>query len=263
MHLITRRAALTGLAAGAAALLLPRRSFADELAATPRVTEGPYYPDRMPLDTDNDLIIVNDAITPAVGQITHLHGKVLTLTGAAVRGAMVEIWQVDGRGAYLNTTDPNHATYDTNFQGYGRFLTDREGRYAFRTIKPIPYTGRTPHIHVAVSVNGKRLLTTQALIKGHPGNEGDMVYRSAGDAKARQLLLADFIPLEGSRLNELTARFDLVLGVTPEAPDEPVHGGIGKHEAGGGFGGPMGPRGPRGREGPPPARPEGEGRRYF
>lgn len=258
MTLITRRAALTGLAAGAAALLLPRRSFADELVATPGLTEGPFYPDRLPLDTDNDLIIVNDSITPAVGQITHLHGRVLTLTGAAVRGATVEIWQVDARGAYLATTDPNHAKYDGHFQGYGRFLTDREGRYAFRTIKPIPYTGRCPHIHVAVSVNGRRVLTTQALIKGHPQNEGDMVYRSARDPKARETLLADFVPIPGSRLDELEARFDIVLGSTPEAPDEPVHGGIGRREGDGpGRGGPRGPRGPGG----PPPPPSGEGRR--
>lgn len=244
---LDRRQALRFGLFGGAALLLTPGAFADELLqATPRVTEGPYYPDRMPLDTDNDLLIVNDSITPAVGEITLLSGRVLSTSGAPVRNAVVEIWQVDGQGAYLNTTDPNHATYDTNFQGYGRFLTDREGRYWFRTIKPIPYTGRAPHIHVAVSQNGRRVLTTQILIKGHPQNRRDGVLNSVRDPKLRELLCADFVSVPDSRIGELTVRFDIVLGLTPADSDEPVKGGIGARE-GDRFGGPGAP---------PPARRE-------
>lgn len=246
---IPRRRFLHGLGLAGAALFTTRGLFAETLALTPRVTEGPFYPDKMPLDTDNDLIILNDSITPALGEITHLSGRILTATGAPVRNAIVEIWQVDNHGIYLNTNDTNNGgKRDSNFQGYGRFLTDASGAYYFRTIKPVPYPGRTPHIHFAVSQNGKRIHTTQLLINGHPQNEGDGVFRSAGDEAARKSLLVDFKPLAGSRIGELTANFDIIIGVTPEDPhaDGHVHGGIGKSEMNGRARGPGGPgRGPR------------------
>src|SRR4029079_11139040 len=93
--------------------------------------------------------------------------------------------------------------------------------------------------------NGKRVLTTQVLIKGHPQNDGDMVYQSVRDPRAREALLVDFAPLAGSTKCELSATFDIVLGLTPEAPDA-HEGGIGPSEAGRGGGGPGGPRGPGG-----------------
>src|SRR6478609_11880914 len=105
---------------GGAALLAPG-AFAEQLTLTPRQTEGPFYPDRLPLDTDNDLIIVNDNITPAIGEITHLSGKLLDADGNPIRNATIEIWQVDGNGVYLNTRD-RRAQRDANFQGFGRFL---------------------------------------------------------------------------------------------------------------------------------------------
>src|SRR2546421_9754504 len=99
-----RRAFLSGLALGAAAFTV-RGAFAEELVRTPRQMEGPFYPDKLPLDTDNDLVIVNDNLTPAVGKITHLSGRILDARGNPVRNALVEIWQVDGRGVYLHTKD--------------------------------------------------------------------------------------------------------------------------------------------------------------
>ncbi len=251
---IPRRRFLHGLGMAGAALFTSPGLFADQLAATPRVTEGPFYPDKMPLDTDNDLIVLNDSITPALGEITHLSGRVLGLSGSPVRNAIVEIWQVDNNGVYINTGDSNNGgKRDANFQGYGRFMTDSSGAYCFRTIKPVPYPGRTPHIHMAVSRNGTRLLTTQLLINGHDQNAGDHVLRSAGDAAAQRLLLADFLPLAGSKIGELTVNFDIILGATPEdrqhhADDGKVRGGIGKSEMKDGFPG----RGPGGSGGRPP-----------
>ena len=67
--------------------------FAEQLVPTARVGEGPFYPDKLPLDTDNDLLIINDSITPAVGQITHLAGRILNSSGQPIRNAFVEIWQ--------------------------------------------------------------------------------------------------------------------------------------------------------------------------
>src|SRR4051812_29411894 len=75
--------------------------FAEELFRTPPQTEGPFYPDKLPLDTDNDLIIVNDTSTPAMGEVTWLSGRILDSHGEPVRNALVEIWQCDATGIYL------------------------------------------------------------------------------------------------------------------------------------------------------------------
>src|SRR5438128_1666562 len=159
---------LGSLATGAAAFPV-RGAFAEELTRTPRQTEGPFYPDKLPLDTDNDLLIVNDNITPAVGDITHLSGKVLDAKGNPVKNAVVEIWQCDAHGAYLHSGTGNADQRDKNFQGFGRFTTASSGEYYFRTIKPVPYPGRTPHIHFKIKKGRNELLTTQCYIKGHPG----------------------------------------------------------------------------------------------
>src|SRR5437773_6719727 len=162
---LSRRNFLVGsLALGGVTLLAPG-VFAEELARTPRLTEGPFYPDRLPLDTDNDLVIVNNSITPAVGQITHLTGRVLGVNGSPIRDAVVEIWQVDNRGVYLHSADSGRRQRDTNFQGFGRCTTGTNGAYRFRTIKPVPYTGRTPHIHVKVKKGTRELLTTQIFVE--------------------------------------------------------------------------------------------------
>src|ERR1700678_2885242 len=157
-----RRDFLSTLTFGAAAFTT-RGLFADELVRTPRQTEGPFYPNKLPLDTDNDLLIINDAITPAVGVITHLTGKILDAKGNPVKNAVVEIWQCDANGVYLHTgdSDGKKDKQDKNFQGFGRFVTASSGEYYFRTIKPVPYPGRTPHIHVRVIKGGRELLTTQ------------------------------------------------------------------------------------------------------
>ena len=191
-------------------------AFAEALALTPRQTEGPFYPDRLPLDTDNDLIIVNDNITPAIGDITHLSGKLLDAGGDPIRNAVIEIWQVDSNGAYLHTRDRN-AQRDANFQGFGRFLTGSTGDYYFRTVKPVPYPGRTPHIHFKIKQPGQREFTTQCYIKGHPQNDRDGVYRDMRSAKARESVTIDFKPLKDSKTKDLEARFDIVLGTTPQA----------------------------------------------
>lgn len=226
----SRRRVLQAMSFSAAAMLTPG-IFAEQLAETPAMMEGPFYPDRLPLDTDNDLLIVNDSITPAVGQITHLSGRILGPSGDPIRNAFVEIWQVDGNGVYLHSDTANADRRDANFQGYGRFLTDREGRYYFRTVKPVAYPGRpAPHIHVGVSKNGHRVFTTQLLVKGEPGNEKDGVYRFIRDPEARQRVLADFAPLPDSKLGELAANWDIVLGQTPADSDESARGGIGPPE---------------------------------
>ena len=189
---------------------------AEALTLTPRQTEGPFYPDMMPLDSDNDLIIINDSLTPAVGTITYLSGKVTDIKGAPIRNALVEIWQVDNHGIYLHSRGGPRSKLDSNFQGYGKFLTDSKGLYSFRTLKPSPYSGRTPHIHMSVSSKGQRKLTTQCYVKGEPRNKMDFILKKIKDSKARESLIVPFKPMKGSKLGELNARFDIVLGWTPQ-----------------------------------------------
>lgn len=211
-----RRRFLTRLASGVlTAVSVP--AFADELTRTPSQTEGPFYPDKLPLDTDNDLIVVNDGITPAVGEITYLSGRVLDARGQPVRGATVEIWQCDQNGAYLHTRSANRSGYDTHFQGFGRFLTGSKGEYLFRTIKPVPYPGRTPHIHVAVKIKGQPKFTTQCYVQGHALNATDGVLKSITDARQRASVIVPFTPVKTSKIGELSATFDIVLGFTPPA----------------------------------------------
>jgi protocatechuate 3,4-dioxygenase beta subunit len=215
---LTRRGWLRGavaLGAGAVAFSTVRGAFAEQLARTPRMTEGPFYPPKLPLDTDNDLLVINDSITPAVGEVTHLSGRVLSPTGEPIRNALVEIWQCDAKQVYL-AQGPGRGRGDVNFQGFGRFLTGSTGEYYFRTIKPVPYPGRTPHIHFKVKKGGQELLTTQLFINGHPQNRTDGVLRGIGDPLERELVLVDFRPLKESKIGELSARFDIVVGLTPE-----------------------------------------------
>lgn len=213
----SRREFLTQAAWFAAISSASSGLFAAELAKTPRTTEGPFYPDKLPLDTDNDLLIITDSVSSAVGEITHLTGRVLGIDGAPIRNCLVEIWQCDQQGAYLHTGTSNADKRDRNFQGYGRFLTDREGRYYFRTIKPVAYPGRTPHIHFAVNRGRERLLTTQLFVKDAPGNAKDGIYQGLGER--RSAVTADFAAIEGSKLGELAASFEIIVGETPEEPE--------------------------------------------
>jgi protocatechuate 3,4-dioxygenase beta subunit len=224
-ELHNRRRFLSGLTLGATALGATRLftipgAFAEELERirTPAQTEGPFYPDKLPLDTDNDLIIINNNITPSVGEITHLTGQILDAKGNPLKHVSVEIWQCDAKGVYLHTDDSSKKENqrDKNFQGFGRFLTGSKGEYYFRTIKPVPYPGRTPHIHFKINKGGKELLTTQCYIKGEAKNEKDGIYMAIKDAKARASVTIDFSTIKESKVGELAANFNIVLGVTPE-----------------------------------------------
>jgi protocatechuate 3,4-dioxygenase, beta subunit len=214
------RAAIgTGLAAASGAFfhafLHVPGAFAQQLVETAAQTEGPFYPDKLPLDTDNDLLIINDSITPAIGQVTWLTGRVLDRRGDPVRGALIEIWQVDGNGVYLHNGSSNGQKRDRNFQGFGRFITGSNGEYLFRTVKPVPYDTRTAHVHFQVEVPKRHKLVTQMYIEGEPLNAKDRLLNAVKDPKARASITVPFLPLPNTRTGELGAKFDIVLGYTP------------------------------------------------
>ncbi len=199
------------------AALMTRGVFAEELSRTPTVEEGPFYPYKLPLDTDNDLLIVNDSITPAVGEIAHVSGRLLDSRGEPIRNAVVEIWQADHTGTYIQAHPSDATKYDSHFQGFGRFLTGSTGEYYFRTIKPVPYTGRpAAHIHFAVKTKGRDKWTTQLFVKDSPGNDRDGIYNRI-PKKDRESVTVAFAALKDSRIGEVAAKFDIVLGFTPQA----------------------------------------------
>ena len=213
----SRRTFVGGVALGAAFFTTPGL-FAEELTKTPSMTEGPFYPNKFPLDTDNDLLVINDGITPATGTIVHLTGKILTPSGKPVRNAVVEAWQVDNKGSYIHKDGDGGKGRDKNFQGFGRYLTNSKGEYYFRTIKPVPYPGRTPHIHFRVTKGDKRLLSTQCFVKGEKLNERDGLLRAIRNKEQRESLIVDFKAMKDSKIGELEANFDMVLNKTPAEP---------------------------------------------
>jgi protocatechuate 3,4-dioxygenase beta subunit len=209
------RRSFFGKISAAAALMTIPGAFAGDLIRTPAQTEGPFYPDKLPLDTDNDLLIVNENITPAVGDVTWLSGRILKERGQPVRNALDASWEVDGKGVYLHSRSDNGHNRDRNFQGFGRFLTGSSGEYLFRTVKPVRYPGRTPHIHFAIKTKGRDKWTTQCYIQGEPQNEKDGVLQGIKDEKARNSVIIPFSPMPQSKIGELAARFDIILGFTP------------------------------------------------
>ena len=164
---------------------------------TPSQTEGPFYP-TPPMrfgDIDNDLVKIVGAVEQAGGEIVHLTGRVLDRDGAPVAGARVEIWQCDVNGRYLHTGDRGGKARDGGFQGFGHDITGADGVYRFRTIRPVVYPGRTPHIHVKVLTEGREL-TTQFYENGHPSNARDFLWRSLSAAE-QQALSMTFEDVDG------------------------------------------------------------------
>jgi protocatechuate 3,4-dioxygenase beta subunit len=160
-------------------MALPITGLANAAIRTPGAGEGPFYPSPSMRfdDIDNDLVKISGRIEQAGGEIVRLKGRVLDRDGKPVESARVEIWQCDANGRYLHSGDSGWSSRDTAFQGFGHDMTNAEGEFTFRTIKPVPYTSRTPHIHLKVLLNGKEQLTTQLYLSDHPDNDRDWLYQ--------------------------------------------------------------------------------------
>ena len=205
--ILSRRGLLLG------ASMLPLSSaFAADAVPTPNQTEGPFYPTTFPADMDNDLVQVRGQAAHAMGQVLHLEGRVVGVDGKPLGGTLVEIWQCDAQGIYDHPRQPGRDRRDAAFQGYGRMKVDAEGKYNFRTLKPVAYPGRTPHIHLKAASGDGRLLTSQFYIAGDPQNERDFVFREAvrqpGQRERIEMKLA---PAPGLEAGALATRMDIVI----------------------------------------------------
>ncbi len=206
---ITRRQVFQqGLSLATTAALI-RPAMAAKLAVTPYQTPGPFYPRSLPLDQDNDLVQVKGHVKNANGVVTHIFGRVLDRMGNQLPGIRVEIWQCDALGRYHHPRDGGGA--DPDFQGFGHTVTGEDGAYRFRTIKPVPYPGRAPHIHFAVSGNGVQPMTTQMYVRGEPLNHRDVVLNRVRDAEARQSLITFLRTASDLEPNALAGTFDIVV----------------------------------------------------
>ncbi len=176
-------------------MTLPVSGLARAVIPTPSGSEGPFYPTtRMRFnDIDNDLVKIEGEVERAGGEIVMLTGRVLDSAASPIAGARVEIWQCDVNGRYLHRGDSGWNSRDPAFQGFGHDLTGADGSYSFRTIKPVPYAGRTPHIHVKVLLDNRERLTTQFYLPDHPGNKKDWLYQRVPQAK-RELVTMNFAP---------------------------------------------------------------------
>ncbi len=196
--------ALSGLAEA-------RSSAAQALVATPWQTAGPFYPTELPLDADNDLVQITGRANPAKGEIIHVFGRVLAPDGRPIKGARVEIWQCDVNGRYHHPRDRG-GNADPNFQGFGAMAPGADGAFRFRTIKPVPYPGRAPHIHFAVRAPGIRRFTTQMYVKGDPLNRRDGILNAVRNPQAKARLLVDLRPAPELEEGSLAGTFEIVLG---------------------------------------------------
>jgi protocatechuate 3,4-dioxygenase, beta subunit len=208
-----RRRLIQGLTAAAGLGLTARLASAASVIATPPQAEGPFYPIELPLDQDNDLVHVAGKDGTAVGTIIDVYGQLSDEAGRPLKDVLIEIWQVNGYGRYHHQNDDQDKPWDPSFQGFGRAVTDAQGRYRFRTVRPVAYPGRAPHIHFALSDSRFATFYTQMYLAGAPENARDFLLSSVRDRQARERLIVALQP-SATQGAEQAGRFDIVLGRT-------------------------------------------------
>lgn len=194
--------------------------------ATPSQTIGPFFPKAILREGDDDLACVTLGGPRAQGEPINVTGQVVDDSGLPVPGVLVEVWQANKWGKYAHPADITPEPLDPNFKGYGRMLTDAEGRYSFRSIKPGPYPNpgydnwyRPPHIHFSIFAAGVMCrLITQMYFPGEELNEIDPILNGVDDLDARASLISRQLPAGSD--NELRYEFGIVLRGGHETPFE-------------------------------------------
>lgn len=209
-----RRCVLHRAAVAVAVLAAP--ALASSRRAIACMTDGPFYPPRAWRerwsDWDADLTHVQHAAGRAAqGEHLGLEGRVLDTGERLIDDAVIEIWQCDAVGHYRHpSTEPTVEAVDEAFQGFGATRSDALGQFRFRTIRPVPYPGRTPHIHVKLRHSSFGEITSQLFVAGDPGNPRDFLWRSlsADDRPGLEMRLQAAGPDTGLRW---LVRHDLVV----------------------------------------------------
>lgn len=226
---VDRRRFFNSMALASAGFTLPGY-LAEALTLTPQQTQGPYYPlaDDIPLDKDNDLIQINNNLSPASGVVTYVSGRVLDSSANPIPGALVELWHADANGVYTYFAGAGrNPAADPNFAGFGQFLTGANGGYRFRTIRPGLYPGRARHFHWGITIPGRlSRFTSQTYWSGEPGNAGDGALNSITNAEQKASVILDFAPVPGTTTGEEQATWDIVMGLTPVYPSYPGGGSL-------------------------------------
>ncbi len=214
LKLIDRRRVLGGLVALGTVLNLP---FGAGVAmgahkGTPRQSLGPFYPSSWSGDIDSDLVLVHGEAASALGTVLHLSGQLRNALGVPIAGAMIEIWQCDAKGVYRHPLDERGARqHDGGFQGRGRAFSDQSGQYQFRTIRPVAYPGRTPHIHFRITTTDRKTLITQMYIRGEKLNMRDGLLNSIRNPHQRESLIVGLAPVDRLEQGALSGRFDITI----------------------------------------------------
>jgi protocatechuate 3,4-dioxygenase, beta subunit len=221
---IDRRRFFKGMAIASAGFTLPGY-LAEALTLTPQQTPGPFYPlaDDIPLHKDNDLLYLDDKLTPASGIVTYISGRVLTSNGDPIRGALVELWHTDANGTYTYWSGVGrNPSADPNFAGFGQFVTGSTGAYKFRTIRPGLYTGRARHFHFGITIPGQlSRFSTQTYWSGESQNASDGVLNGISNIEQRNSVILTYTPVPGTTTEEMQTTWDIVMGLTPVEPIYP------------------------------------------
>ncbi len=208
----TRRQMLAWATLGAGSLLVPQTVWA--ALKTPKLTEGPFYPGPkdLLLDQDNDLTTIAGKSGVAAGVLLDISGRVVDDKARPMRNTLVEIWQCNAHGRYHHSSDDNKAPLDPAFQGFGKTVTDDEGRYRFRTIRPVAYPGRVPHIHFKAKSRHFGEFTSQIFIEGEAGNDRDFVLRSFRNEAEKSRVMMALKPAAPGSSVKLVGEFEIVVG---------------------------------------------------
>ena len=188
---------------------------------TPPQMEGPYYPPKAQidaqLDKDNDLTQVKGDAAKATGQVLYVIGQLKDSQCRPIKGAIVEIWQASESGRYRHPKDTeNPAPLDPHFQYWGKYVTDQDGRYMFKTIKPGAYsigsgTMRPSHIHFKVSHPEYRQLITQLYFVGDRFQDTDPILNDVPRQERDRVIVTMEEPGRDYEPDARIARFNVTL----------------------------------------------------
>ncbi len=209
----------------------PKRTLL-QMPASRSETSGPVFGHNLLGDHDADMLrnaVVNG---DPVGERIVVSGRVLDEYARPQPNVLIEAWQANAGGRYRHVRDDYMAPLDPNFSGYGRCMSDAEGIYSFRTIRPGPYpfpnngpAWRPAHIHLSLfGASFAQRLVTQFYFEGDPLIRHCAIVNALTDPAAVDQLVAKLDLDNAVPFDALAYRFDIVLRGRNETPLQADHG---------------------------------------